>query len=116
MGQKQGIEAATALLYALETRIQTAPHTFAPILKILGAFALSPELVAQMKEQCETREVTATQSPPAQSVLHQASQATATHGPPMPPVHPETGGTTFTHGTTQRMTLRPPAPSINPGL
>ena len=82
MGQKQGIEAATALLYALENRIKTAPQTFAQILDILRHFFLPQELVAQMKEQCGIREATDTQRPPAQSTHREAGEATSTVGHP----------------------------------
>ena len=91
MRQKQGIEAATALLCALETKIQATPQTFAQILEILGYFCLSQELVAQMKEQCEARKATATQRSPAQSTHHDTGEAAATQRPPVQSTHHDTG-------------------------
>ena len=103
VGQKQGIEAATSLLYALENRIKTAPQTFSQILDILRHFFLPQELVAQMKEQCEARKAMGTQRPPAQSTHCEAGEATDTLEHPAQSTHHEVGEATGP--------LRPPAQS-----
>ena len=81
VGQKQGVDAANALLRVLETKIKSEPYTFTQILDILGGFALSPELITQMREQCEARKVaTTTQRPSVQSTDHWTREATVTQG------------------------------------
>ena len=98
VGQKQRIEAATALLCALETRVKAAPQTFSQILDILRHFFLPQELVAQMKKQCATREAIGTQRPPARSTHHDAGQTTGTQIPPVQSTHLETGEESASHG------------------
>ena len=104
--QKQGIEAASALLRALEAKIKVTPKTFTTILNILeGLLFTKVEFAAQMREQCEAREVTG-----VPSIDHETREGTAAQ---QPLGHPEASGKHETkEGTAiQRPLGRPEAPS-----
>ena len=104
MEYKQGIEAASTLLRALEANIKVTPKNFTPILDILEGLLLTHmEFVAEMREQCEARGVTG-----VPSIDHATREGTATQRPldhPEAPGHHETREGT----ATQRPLGRPEA-------